>query len=63
MHCPKCKEANFIAKGEGYCPFCEAQRKKFVCLECTTTFFECGHSLGFQLNSSCPSDIFRNIKH
>ncbi|MHA1652068.1 MAG: hypothetical protein ACTSYB_17940 [Candidatus Helarchaeota archaeon] len=62
LKCPRCKESEYIEKGEGICPICGEPRKQYVCLECTTTFFECGHKKGFELGSSCPSDIFRNIK-
>ncbi|MHA1266566.1 MAG: hypothetical protein ACTSRS_15125 [Candidatus Helarchaeota archaeon] len=63
IQCPRCKEMNYIEQGEEICPICEELRKKFVCLECTTTFYECGHKKGFELGAKCPSDIFRNISH
>ncbi len=43
LECPKCKRKESESLGEEWCPECDSKKEKFVCMNCLTSFFECGH--------------------
>ncbi|MHA1380541.1 MAG: hypothetical protein ACTSRG_19415 [Candidatus Helarchaeota archaeon] len=41
--CPKCGKDELEEVGEGVCYECNKKMKKFICMNCLTYVFECGH--------------------
>jgi len=43
IKCPKCGKEEFESLGEEWCYECKNKKEKLVCMNCLTSFFECGH--------------------
>ena len=43
IKCPKCGKEDIENLGENWCYICNEKLEKYICMNCVTYFFECGH--------------------